>query len=96
MGSRPIRMLHVMLVVGVSCWFLAGASLAESDLDAERGAELQARADVQESVMVPMRDGVRLATDIYRPKDSEGSLPTIFWRTPIFCLINSSSSRSVI
>ena len=37
-------------------------------------------------VMVPMRDGVRLATDIYRPADpdgtaAEGRFPTILWRT---------------
>ena len=32
--------------------------------------------------MVPMRDGVRLATDIYRPSDLSGALPTILVRTP--------------
>jgi putative CocE/NonD family hydrolase len=32
--------------------------------------------------MIPMRDDIRLATDIYRPKDTAGPLPTIFWRTP--------------
>jgi predicted acyl esterase len=31
-------------------------------------------------VMVPMRDGVRLATDIYRP--AEGAAPTLLARTP--------------
>lgn len=29
-----------------------------------------------------MRGGVRLSTDVYRPKDVSGPLPTIFWRTP--------------
>ena len=37
-------------------------------------------------VMVPMRDGIRLATDLYRPaRDGElveGSYPTILCRTP--------------
>jgi uncharacterized protein len=33
-------------------------------------------------VMVPMRDGVRLATDIYRPKDADGKVPLIFVKTP--------------
>ena len=32
--------------------------------------------------MMPMRDGVRLATDIYRPKGAAGKVPTIFVRTP--------------
>ncbi|WP_116090322.1 CocE/NonD family hydrolase [Sphingomonas crusticola] len=33
-------------------------------------------------VMVPMRDGVGLSTDIYTPKDAKGPLPTILWKTP--------------
>lgn len=33
-------------------------------------------------VMVPMRDGVRLSTDIYSPKAAKGPLPTILWKTP--------------
>ena len=32
--------------------------------------------------MMPMRDGVRLATDIYRPKDASTKVPTIWVRTP--------------
>ena len=32
--------------------------------------------------MVPMRDGVRLATDVYRPKGVTGALPTILIRLP--------------
>ena len=35
---------------------------------------------VETGVMVPMRDGVRLATDVYRP--AEGSVPTLLTRTP--------------
>ncbi|WP_417750095.1 CocE/NonD family hydrolase, partial [Rosistilla oblonga] len=41
---------------------------------------------VEKDVMVPMRDGVRLATDIYRPmvdgKPSEERLPVILSRLP--------------
>ncbi len=43
--------------------------------------ELQEIAIVDEKVMMPMRDGVRLATDIYRPKTDE-KVPIIFSRTP--------------
>ncbi len=40
-------------------------------------------ATVEEMVMVPMRDGVRLATHVYRPKGSESDpVPTIFVKTP--------------
>ncbi len=38
-------------------------------------------AKLTQTVMVPMRDGVKLATDIYLP-DGEGPWPTILWRTP--------------
>ena len=38
-------------------------------------------AIIDQKVMMPMRDGVRLATDIYRPK-TEGKVPIIFSRTP--------------
>jgi len=34
-----------------------------------------------QTVMVPMRDGVKLATDVYLP-DGEGPWPTILFRTP--------------
>jgi putative CocE/NonD family hydrolase len=32
--------------------------------------------------MIPMRDGKRMATDVYRPKDPSKKYPTIFVRTP--------------
>ena len=32
--------------------------------------------------MMPMRDGVRLATDIYRPKNATGPVPIVFSKTP--------------
>ncbi|MHB1222675.1 MAG: CocE/NonD family hydrolase [Gemmatimonadaceae bacterium] len=44
--------------------------------------ELQDIAVIERKVMLPMRDGVRLATDIYRPKNPAGPVPTIFSKTP--------------
>ena len=38
-------------------------------------------AVIEEKVMMPMRDGIRLATDIYRPKTDQ-KIPIIFSRTP--------------
>ena len=48
--------------------------------------ELQALAIVDRKVMVPMKDGIRLATDVYRPKTANpgrpgGTVPTIWVRT---------------
>ena len=40
------------------------------------------QVDIERSTMVAMRDGVRLATDIYRPKGVAGALPTIVIRLP--------------
>ena len=43
--------------------------------------KLEEIAIVEQKIMMPMRDGIRLATDIYRPKTSE-KVPIIFSRTP--------------
>ena len=48
--------------------------------DIER--ELDSLAVIERKVMLPMRDGVRLATDVYRPKDGSKKYPVIFSRTP--------------
>ena len=44
--------------------------------------ELESIAVIDRKVMVPMRDGKRMATDIYRPKDTSKKYPIIFVRTP--------------
>jgi putative CocE/NonD family hydrolase len=44
--------------------------------------ELESLAIIERKVMVPMRDGKRMATDIYRPKDATKKYPIIFVRTP--------------
>lgn len=44
-------------------------------------AEVQEIAIIEQKVMMPMRDGIRLATDIYRPK-TDKPVPVIFSRTP--------------
>src|SRR2546430_15896528 len=48
----------------------------------QTGKELSTAAIIERKVMVPMRDGVRLATDIYRPKNSSGKVPIIWVPTP--------------
>lgn len=49
---------------------------------AAQEAELESIAIVDRKVMAPMRDGKRMATDIYRPKDTSKKYPIIFVRTP--------------
>ncbi len=44
--------------------------------------ELEDIAIIDRKVMVPMKDGARMAADIYRPKDTSRKYPIIFSRTP--------------
>src|SRR5919106_49871 len=44
--------------------------------------ELQSIAIVDRKLMIPMRDGIRIAADVYRPKDASKKYPTVFVRTP--------------
>ena len=76
--------LHRLLRIAL---LLAAAPLVAQDgpKDEER-EELEKKLDsiaaVEKLVMVPMRDGIRLATDIYRPAAADRPVPTIFLRTP--------------
>src|ERR1043165_4915511 len=48
----------------------------------QREQELESIAIVDRKLMIPMRDGNRMAADVYRPKDSSKKYPTVFVRTP--------------
>ncbi|MDJ0939810.1 MAG: CocE/NonD family hydrolase [Woeseiaceae bacterium] len=50
--------------------------------DQVRRDALAAEAHIERMVMVPMRDGVRLASRVYIPKDGDGPFATILWRSP--------------
>ncbi len=72
MRYRTSTLVAVLLLSAVT----PGLSQSESREEMEEIAKAERKA------WVPMRDGVRLSTDIYLPKDDEGPFPTIFWRTP--------------
>lgn len=87
--ARPVHRFAFALVTaslvaaGASVLAQRGALTPEQTArrwDAEK--ELQSIAVVERKVMVPMRDGVRLATDVYRPKDASKKVPTVWVRTP--------------
>jgi putative CocE/NonD family hydrolase len=62
-----------------------GQQARDLQLVARRNAmekELESFAAIDRKVMVPMRDGKRMAADIYRPKDTSKKYPTVFVRTP--------------
>src|SRR5690349_11015735 len=48
----------------------------------QREQELQSVAIVERKLMISMRDGKRMAADVYRPKDPSMKYPTVFVRTP--------------
>jgi putative CocE/NonD family hydrolase len=63
----------------------AQPATADAELIARRQqleAELQQVAEIHRSVMMPMRDGTRLLTDIYVPKQRRGPVPLILSKTP--------------
>lgn len=88
--KMKIRILcSLLLVVFAAESFAVLAQTPQQTQDAETRvkrhaieAELQSIAVVDRKVMVPMRDGKRMAADIYRPKDSSKKYPIIFSRTP--------------
>jgi putative CocE/NonD family hydrolase len=61
------------------CFLIISESVVAQDLNMLQ--ELEEIAIIDQKVMMPMGDGVRLATDIYRPKTDE-PVPIIFSRTP--------------
>jgi hypothetical protein len=73
MNRRTLAALFVVL-----CTSLA---LAGGRNQARLIERLKRHAAVEQDVMVAMRDGVRLATDILRPK-GEGAHPVVLMRTP--------------
>lgn len=84
-----VRMMTVALLIAV----LAPASAFSQGYDAapdpdrnksteQLSGELSEIADVTKQVLVPMRDGVGLSTDIYLPKNRRGKVPIIWWKTP--------------
>lgn len=60
--------------------FAGWANGQSTETDSAR-KQLEEIAVIDQKVMVPMRDGVRLCTDIYRPR-TKNRVPVIFSRTP--------------
>lgn len=76
MKHNSLLLTFALLFATLTCAFAQ-----DPPADKEVLAELQKVAVIDQKVMMPMRDGIRLATDIYRPK-ADGKYPIIFSRTP--------------
>jgi putative CocE/NonD family hydrolase len=86
-STRRLLVATVLSVVAASAAVPAqrgGPTMTPEQIERrwEAERELQSIAVVERKVMMPMRDGVRLATDIYRPKNATGKVGTVFVKTP--------------
>jgi putative CocE/NonD family hydrolase len=73
------KMKRQLILMLVSICMFGGFSSLQAQEDILK--KLEEIAIVDQKVMMPMRDGIRLATDIYRPK-TDNKVPIIFSRTP--------------
>ncbi|MEE9502467.1 MAG: CocE/NonD family hydrolase [Candidatus Aminicenantaceae bacterium] len=72
--KRVCFILMICLCVALSSQALTSQS--------QKSNEIKHEVKLKKSVMVPMRDGVRLSTDLYFPKGADKKLPVILIRTP--------------
>jgi putative CocE/NonD family hydrolase len=88
MGKNYKRYLFLAAALGlilVTNGFTQSRTAPDPELITKRNLiekELEDIAVIDRKVMVPMRDGKRMAADIYRPKDASKKYPIIFSRTP--------------
>lgn len=70
--KRRVSTLGLILLACLSIWGQSAEEIYR---------RLQEIGIIDQKVMMPMRDGIRLATDIYRPKGNQ-RVPVIFSKTP--------------
>jgi len=73
---KSIKFVITSIICIIYCSVPLPVSAQDNVLDS-----LKSIAIIEQKIMVPMRDGVRLATDVYRPK-TDKPVPIIFSRTP--------------
>jgi putative CocE/NonD family hydrolase len=92
--SKRIRcpfLLTIAIVLAVP------PATAQDETLEELERKLESVASVDKLLMVPMRDGTRLATNVYRPGAADGRVPTIFHRTPYnFNRLSKSTLKTVL
>jgi len=81
---KPIRLLSAALAV-LLCALCFDLTFAQATQMSARQTELAAYIKenyTKREAMIPMRDGVKLFTSIYEPKDKSQKYPIMFDRTP--------------
>ncbi|MHB8094893.1 MAG: CocE/NonD family hydrolase [Candidatus Aminicenantales bacterium] len=83
-----ICLLLLAVVLGIAGAVTAAAQARPPMTDEDKAKrwtvenELASLAVIERKVMIPMRDGVRIAADVYYPKDMSKKYPAIWVRTP--------------
>ena len=72
---RPLLTLVLLVAAPLVHAQPAALSATERQKRIDTEKELQSIAIVERKLMVPMRDGKRMAADVYRPKDPSGKVP---------------------
>jgi uncharacterized protein len=80
--SKPFRRARLAMMINaiVLCLCVTQNGFAQED-DGKK-AKFDAIAEAETMIMVPMRDGIGLATDVYLPEGEQGPFPVIFVKTP--------------
>src|SRR5215831_14226254 len=79
MASPPSKPPRIVTCVALAGLFIFAPAVANAQQD--RRADLAKMFDKRE-VMISVRDGVKLHTEIYTPKHAKTPLPFLFERTP--------------
>ena len=73
---------HLRVFIIVMCCLCVVLSSQALISQSQKTSEAKHLVQLKKSVMVPMRDGVRLSTDLYFPQNADEKLPVILIRTP--------------
>jgi putative CocE/NonD family hydrolase len=73
---------YPMLALGIGFWLGGFPATAAAQEVTPKDLEDQARQFTTTAAMVPMRDGVKLYTTVYAPKNQTAPLPFVLMRTP--------------
>ena len=80
---RTRSLLAAVLVAASPLYVVAQTAAPSAAVSAARQrADSVAKSFDKTEVMIPMRDGIRLHTTIWVPKERNGPLPIMFVRTP--------------
>ena len=81
LATRLVLNFRVVMLVITSFLLFLGVAFFKAEAQEDILSQLEEIAIIDQKIMMPMRDGIKLATDIYRPKTDQ-PVPVIFKRTP--------------